>query len=289
MGILRGLDVGARVLLTEDFRKQHGGALDATDFVVEFARKVDLSPIHAVIAEAMKRFEVEKDPRLGSDPWLGPRIHAALRLTRREAADKRIWAYLTVVEFPDYVRWRWSQVEDAPVPLDRFIGHESANALAKLWWATELARNGADYESAAAALRIPGFFWWQKLNFSHHKAGTIAAVRFLSEYGTSGATSTQVLEMAIALNLALRTVCLDAVAASPSPDAEAIREWIYEKIDETIIVGDELPNGPDEARISEADIASVRRLLDELATRINLSEAKQRRERQPPRYETDEA
>jgi len=286
MGVLKGLDVGARVLLTEDFRKQDGGTVDPADFVVELGRKIELGPIHSVIGEAMKQFKVETDPRLGSDPWLGPRIHAALRLTRREAADKRIWAYLTVAEFPHYVRWRWSPVDDASVPLDRFIGHESANALAKLWWATELARNGADYEPAAAALSIPGFFWWQKLNFSHHKAGVIAAIRFLSEYGTSGATNTQVLEMSRALNLALRTVCLDAVAFSPSPDAHALREWIGEDIDETLIIGDDLPRGPDEARVPEADIASVLRLLHDLAKRINLSEAKQRKLRQPLRNET---
>lgn len=106
MSILMGLNPGARALVTEDFRKGEQTAVDVTDFVteLELGRKIDLAPLHAVVQEAMKRYEFEP---YKSDPWLAPRVHATLRLTRREAANQRIWAYLALVEFPHYVRWRW--------------------------------------------------------------------------------------------------------------------------------------------------------------------------------------
>src|SRR4051794_10751697 len=120
MSNLRGLNHGARDLVAnEDFRKGIQETVDATEFIteLELGRKVNLGPIRAVIDEAMKRLK-----RSESDQWLGPRLHATLRLTRREAADKRIWDYLTVVEFPDYVRWRWKDQDDSEeaVPIVRF-------------------------------------------------------------------------------------------------------------------------------------------------------------------------
>ena len=60
-----------------------------------------------------------------------------------------------------------------------------------------------------------------------------------------------------------------------------MREWIAEKIDETTMM-DELPKGPDEALVPPADIASVRKFLDELADRIRLSTVKADRRPTPP-------
>lgn len=287
MSILKGLNPGARVLATEDFRKGDPATVDATDFVteLELGRKIDLTPIRAVVGEAMKRFEFEP---WKSDPWLGPRVHATLRLTRREAADRRIWQYLTLVEFPDYVRYRWSQENpDDPVPLDRFFGEDSKSALARLWWTTELTRNGTNYRPAEKALSISQFFVWLGLNLLHHRAAALAAVEFLSDFG-GGATNPQTHRMAAATNVALRTVLLDSLAASPTTDAEVVREWIAEKIDETTMM-DELPKGPDEAPVSEADIAVVRKFLDDLAVRINLTEAKAKKRGRPPKAETVES
>jgi hypothetical protein len=271
MTTLRGLNPGVRALLTDDFR-QNGGHVDASEFVVAdlgLGRQVNVEPLRAIVDEAMSRFA--SDP-VRSDAWLGPRVHATLRLTRREAADKRVWAYLCVVEFADYIRWRWPpRDEETPVPYERFVGPESVNALGRLWWAAELVRNGSDYKPAAHALSINRFYMWQKLNFLHHKAGAVAAARFLIEFGGKGASNTEALAMGKALNLALRTLSLDAIASSPPPDGDAIRDWIAGRVDETTMMGDELPEGPDEAAVPEADLIAVRRLLDQVAARISLS------------------
>jgi alkanesulfonate monooxygenase SsuD/methylene tetrahydromethanopterin reductase-like flavin-dependent oxidoreductase (luciferase family) len=272
MRTLKSLNPFGRLLVTEDFRRGDPAAVDADQYIeeVNLGREVPLGPLREVVAEAMRRFE--HDPQK-SDPWLGPRVHATLRLTRREAADKSIWEYLTVVEFPHYVRWRWEKVDnpDKVVPQDRFLGEDSKNALARLWWTTELTRNGSNYERCVVALGISRFsVSWLRLILAHHRAAALAVVDFLDTYQGKGATDTQGQVMAKAANVALRTLCLDALAASPPTDAEAVREWISQKVDETTMM-DELPLGPDEAEVSEIDIAAVREFLDDLAQRIQLA------------------
>jgi hypothetical protein len=273
MNLLKGLHPAGRSLVSPDFRKGDQPTVDAGPFVedLDLGRNVPLAPLRAVVAEAMTRFE--HDPPK-SDAWLGPRVHATLRLTRREAADKRIWEFLTVVEFPEYVRWRWEKLDNPEkvVPQDRFLGEDSKNALARLWWATELTRNGSDYRRSELALGISRFsVSWLHLILVHHRAAALAVVDFLENYQGSGATDTQGQMMAKAANVALRTICLDALAASAPTDADAVREWIAEEIDETTMI-DELPNGPDEAEVAEADIETVRKFLDDLAERIQLAD-----------------
>lgn len=273
MSTLKGLNPLGRSLVTPDFRRGDPATVDAGSCVenLGLSHEVSLVPLRGVVAEAMKQFE--HDPPK-SDPWLGPRVHATVRLTRREAADKRIWEYLTVVEFPHYVRWRWTNLNnpDKVVPQDRFLGEDSKNALARLWWATELTRNGSDYKRSETALGISRFsVSWLHLILAHHRAAALAVVDFLHTYQSEGATDAQGQVMAKATNVALRTLCVDALAASPPTDVEAVREWIAEDIDETTMM-DELPRGPDEAKVAEADIAIVRTFLDDLADRIRLAE-----------------
>jgi hypothetical protein len=256
--------------VTPDFRKGDQATIEAATYIEDLDRAVPLAPLRSVVAEAMKRFEHEPAK---SDAWLGPRLHATLRLTRREAADKGIWEYLTVIEFPHYVRWRWASLDnrDKVVPQDRFLGEDSKNAMARLWWASELTRNGSDYQRSKTALGISRFsVSWLHLILAHHRAASLAVVDFLGNFQGKGATDSQGQVMAKATNVALRTVCLDALAPSPPTDAEAVREWIAEEIDETTMM-DDLPRGPDEAQVPEADIAVVRTFLDELAERIELA------------------
>lgn len=277
MSVLKGLSPAGRVLVTEDFRSGTVPTVDAEDFVTDlpFDRVIDLTPLRGVITAAMTR-----EPR-DSDAWLGPRIHATLRLTRREAGDKRVWEYLTVVEHPDYVRWRWGNSDhpEDPVPQDRFLGEDSKNALARLWWAAEMTRNGSDYSRTVRALNISRFsVSWLHLILSHHRAAALAVADFLHTFNTTGATDTQGQVMAKAVNVALRTISLDALANSPPTDAVAVRDWIAGKIDETTMI-DELPTGPDEAPVPEEDITAVLTFLNELAERIRLTEVKGERRR----------
>ena len=76
--------------------------------------------------------------------------------------------------------------------------------------------------------------------------------------------------------------------ASPSTDAEAVRVWIIEKTDETTMM-DDLPKGPDEAPVHEADISAVRKFLDDLAVRINLAEARSKKRGRPSKTQVLES
>ena len=258
---MKGLSPAARVAVADrSFRSGEVAAIDATPYLIEdvgMDRPIELGPLRAVVNRAMGR----RAPG-ASDAWLAPRVHATVRLTRREAADPRIWAYLATVALPDYVRWRWRDLgpPGVPVAIDRFVGvNVGANAVSRLWWAAELTRDGPDYGPTARALASPWFDpAWLGLGVMHHRAAAQAVVARLADDGAGTAAAVR------ALDLAVRAMALDAVAPSAPPDAEAVREWCAERPDETLMMT-RPPVGPDEAPASAADVAAVRALLDELA------------------------
>lgn len=63
-----------------------------------------LEPIRDLVDDALFEFRDETPSR--ADAWLAPRLHATLRLTRAEAADRALWNYLAFAVAPDYVVWR---------------------------------------------------------------------------------------------------------------------------------------------------------------------------------------
>lgn len=270
MSTLKGLSSTARSQVSDDFRYGEVLDLDVSAHVCEikFNREITVEPLRELITTAMVKFG---NDAAKSDSWLGPRVHAAFRLTRREAADKRLWQYLTVVEFAEYVRWRWgNEGHEKAAPLDRFFGEDSKNAISRLWWIPELTRNGPDYSRSVAALEISRFaVSWMQIIVSHHRPCTLAVVDFLKQRQASNSADLDGQKLAKALNAILRTISLDMLTPNPSLDADAIRDWVRDKVDTTLIM-DKLPYGPDEAPVSEQDIDTMRQFLEELATRIHL-------------------
>jgi hypothetical protein len=261
--IIKGLDPAARgPVADQSFRAGEAAAIDAGPYVIEdvgMGREVGLAPLRSVVAHATRR------PRpAGSDGWLAPRVHATLRLTRRDAADRRLWAYLGAVALPDYVRWRWRDPDDhtAPVAIDRFVGGATINALSWLWWAAELTRDGGDYGPTERALSGPGFApAWLGLGVMHHRAAAQAVVACLAGLRGAGGRDERGRAAVRALDLALRSIALDAVAPAVPPDAAAVREWCAGHVDDTLMIH-RLPVGPDEPPAAAEDIAAVRTVLD---------------------------
>lgn len=257
---LQTLDPQARHLVSEDFLA--GTATpDWANHLKPFGRDVDLEPFLRILDKAMERFGTSP---ASSDSWLAPRVHATLRLTRREAADPRVWDYLAVIAVPKYVRWRWTGEKGQAA---RFVGPEYKHALARLWWGAEMTRNGTDYSWTAVLFANQDFQnSWARLDLFHHRPASIAAAKLLSTFNKGQmATSDQIRQLVIGFNMVLTTTILDAVAENPAPDAEAVQEWTSELPDETRMFEDN-PVGPADAPIPEVSIDAVVKLLEHTAS-----------------------
>lgn len=120
--------------------------------VLEAERTRSLEQLDEVVDRARAEFPPH-DTAL--DAWAAPRLHAALPLTRREAADPGIWRYLAVVYRPDFVRHRWENRSWSTMSR-RFWSpgtRPDSNAFARLWWIAELTRDGDDYDLTERVLR----------------------------------------------------------------------------------------------------------------------------------------
>jgi len=265
MSILKLLGSAARSELTPAFLEGQAG-VDVKEHTKDFHREVDLEPLRRILEEAKIKFDGR--PVEDSDAWLAPRVHATLRLTRREAADMELWSYLAMIEFPEYVRWRWG----TPAPLGRFVGSETNQALARLWWGAELTRNGSDYsavEKAFEAQDIPNT--WFRLDAFHHRPAALAALRVMDDLkggplpnGTQVKRTRKINMLATAFNTALSTTVLDAVVPPHGEDADAVLEWVDREVDETLMLN-ELPTGPDDESVSDEAVAAADKLIRSLA------------------------
>jgi hypothetical protein len=260
----------ARAQVTDAFRNGTATANTADHLrTLDLGRDIPLELIGELLERSQREFA--NDPP-ASDRWLAPRLHAALRLTRYEAADRALWAWLAVEIFPDYLRWRWrgrrSADGDEPAgpPVKRFIGGERDNGLARLWWGAELFRDGSDYQPVERAFvmqDVPNT--WLSLNAIHHRAAAQAALRILPSL-----KSKEINRLSSALDHVLTTIQLDAVAPVSGPDVIAIEEWVSEAPDREAIFGEGLPPGPNEDPTDAEMIERVERLLREVAASIGL-------------------
>ena len=95
----------------------------------------------------------------GIDAAMAVRLHQILSLTRREAADRYLWAWLGFVRYPHLVAWRWRpQAGSGLRTVDRFVGNRVRQTFARLWWAAELTlAPGSDYALTKRLLELRGF------------------------------------------------------------------------------------------------------------------------------------
>jgi len=235
-----------------------------------FRREVDLRPLRQVLDHAMSTISVPQR----ADGWLAPRIHSALRLTRFEASDRRLWAYLAVMlqEGREYAMWRFelSKLNEDKLR-SRLFGVEYMQAIARLWWGAEFTRNGWDYSLCTPAFALQDIpNTWFGLNAFHHRPTAIGAVEFMATANKGGMLgSKQANALAKAMNHALTLVPLDALAPDRGTDSLAIREWIAEAAPSNLI-DDDLPLGPDEESVSFESITAVKSLLARVSVDLAL-------------------
>jgi hypothetical protein len=241
---------------------------DLEPHVGEFPRQIDLEALVKVVDYAMKKFNAQP---AGSDAWLAPRVHATLRLSREEAADKRMWWYLAVAILPDYVRWRFPpRSAEKGTPPNRFFGGESKQAFARLWWSAEFFRVGSDYGPVASAMRLSDVPNSLLMDYFHNRPMALAAVRVLESLNhgkpASSDDQTDVLQAA---NMMATTTVIDAFAPDPGPNAAAVAKWQEGSSDWTLMLTQD-PEGPEEDGPDPASTEAAEQFLWRVAASVGL-------------------
>jgi hypothetical protein len=191
-----------------------------------------------------------RELRSTTDAWLSPRLHSALRLTRREASEAGIWAFLAGLHPTGtaYVQWRWGDAEGSIAPI-RHVGRISHQAFARLWWAAELFRDGADYGPVQRA-----FSRSELINlcldrpFVRNRAFALALVDVLSAEGQE-ASSEDIAGFSKRMTLVMPTLSIEAATIGTMEDPEVRRAWVH---DPQPAPAPALPTGPADSAVPTA-------------------------------------
>ncbi|MFF3301341.1 DUF6339 family protein [Streptomyces sp. NPDC002908] len=256
--------------LTEDLLKgiQGHGGVDLAK-VVEPLPEDDArwlaEPLRELVDDALHQF---KDSRTDADGWLAPRLHAALRLTRREAADRRIWNHLALAVAPDYVAWRHSPSvapgrSEARINPARFKGSPDRQCFSRLWWAAEMFRNGADYGPVVSACANQDLIHYAlRVEVADHRPTAQALVQVMERGVVS--TGREINGLIMAVRAAGATLVYDALAPDEPRDPEALRQWIAEAESAPPVPRHDLPSGPDEEPVPEKSVTALTEYFTEL-------------------------
>jgi|AntDeeMinimDraft_6_1070357.scaffolds.fasta_scaffold00529_3 hypothetical protein len=136
---LKRLTSAGRSLIGEDFfeGRREFSETDLGPYLESVGINLDLSPIEERFQEAKDGGEFETQRHL-LDAEMAPVVHDTIDVSRRTAADAGLWHFLTVVHFPEFVRYRW---EGSTTLDEKFLRAGTdiySNALHRLWWMAEL-------------------------------------------------------------------------------------------------------------------------------------------------------
>jgi hypothetical protein len=222
-----------------------------------------VEPIRSLVEDVM--FEFRED-RTRADAWLAPRLHATLRLTRREAADRRLWNHLALAVAPDYVAWRHLPKGKNPerrIAAERFRGPADRQCFSRLWWAAELFRNGPDYEPVEAACGNQDLIHTVlRMDLIDHRPTAQALVRLLKEGQVT--TGREIFGLSAAVNAAGATLIYDVLAPDGPKDPTRLRDWIAEAETAPPVSRHTLPVGPDEDPVQEKSVAALTAYFNDL-------------------------
>lgn len=147
---------------------------------------VDVPLLKQLQAQAMKGVKDgwEKDDL---DGWVAPRLHCALRMPRRVAANPGVWSWLALEVFTPYMRERWPDKAEQGGWWRYHSPDLLRNGISRLWWAAELVRDGSDYSlvpDALAEVRI--YHNVSELRYSWHRETARAMTRALTDLEKNG-------------------------------------------------------------------------------------------------------
>lgn len=224
----------------------------------------DAEPIRQLVDEAMARFATSPP---SADAWMASRLHAELRITRREAANSGLWNFLAFRLAPDYVLWRHAGRPSAegivgPTNQRRFSGPFHTQTFARLWWAAELFRDASDYGPVELACGNQDILnTVLRLEIIHHRPTAQAVVRMLERGAVR--TGREVNALAQAVNAAGSTLCFEVLAPDEPQDMDSFRTWL-EDARSTYVLYDSLPDGPGEGGVPTQAVDTLTLLFEKL-------------------------
>lgn len=219
-------------------------------------------PLRDLLVEAMRRFD---DDRVKADGWLAPRLHATLRMTRSEAADSRRWNYLAMVVATDYVVWRHRGVD--VVAAGRFCGPHYTQTFARLWWAAELFRNGADYRPVETACSVQDVLnTTMRLDVIDHRPTALAIIEVLTGLirETRSRLGDHVNALSSSVNTAGSTLVFEAIAQEEAGDIAALQDWIADAQGMPPVPWERLPYGPEGSAVKPDIVDALVPLFEQL-------------------------
>ncbi|MFC9096945.1 DUF6339 family protein [Streptomyces sp. NPDC057072] len=264
LGVLTGREQPARVALTR-------GCAALPDASCRW----DTAPVREILDEAMRRFDTHPPQ---ADAWLAPRLHATVRMTRSEAADPRLWAFLAMVVAPDYVIWRHRSTGrrgDGAAQPTRFVGRKDLHAFARLWWAAELFRDGEDYSPAEIVCEVQDVLHgMMRLDVITHRPTALALARIIKELRDAGVSrlGDRTNALSTAVNAAGSTLLYDVIAPDDLPDQEGLLAWIAAADLAPAVPWDRLPDGPDDGCTPRDSVDTLVRLFEEFRDHAPLRE-----------------
>lgn len=256
--------------LTEDLLRgiQGHGGVDMAKVVEPLSEddpRWKVEPLRGLIEDAPYK---GTENRTAADAWLAPRLHAALRISRREAADPAIWNHLALGVAPDYVAWRHMGAPTAKSPEPRisparFKGVADRQCFSRLWWAAELFRNGPDYSPVEAACSNQDLIHTVlRVSLIDHRPTAQALVRVLQK--GIATTGREINGLMAAVNTAGATLVYDAMVEDAPRDPDDLRRWIAEAENAPAVDRRNLPSGPDEDPVPEESIEKLTDYFAEL-------------------------
>ncbi|MEU5772384.1 DUF6339 family protein [Streptomyces venezuelae] len=226
----------------------------------------ELGPVRDLMDEAMRMWRDGKSTK--ADAWVAPRLHATLRLTRSEAADRRFWNYLALGVAPDYVVWRHMSEsrEEGKLPsvaASRFRGAHYTQAFARLWWAAELFRNGPDYGPAVTACTHQDMLnTTLRLDVIDHRPTAQAMVRLIDRGIVRNGR--EINALASAINTSAATLMYDVISPDVERDGQPLQRWIDASEWAGPVPQKTLPEGPDEERAPDTSVEALADYFGEL-------------------------
>lgn len=235
------------------------GVVDQLALPWEAVAATEAAAVRELAEEAMRRHE-DLAPT-AADAWLAPRLHATLRMTRRDAADPALWNYLAMRVAPDYVQWRHrprrahQDGSPAMVTAARYSGPFHSQAFARLWWVAELFRDGSQYIPVVVACENQDVLnTVLRLEIIHHRPAAQAMISLIQQGIVK--TGREVNALAAAVNAAGGTLSYESLSPDHAPDHEAYRDWIDALPTAPHVSLDRLPDGPPDGTL-DLDLLEV--------------------------------